>query len=954
MRLALATGLVLAAAALAAAEERSPFDLKNRFLDGSVKPDGAKIRPSTFLVESFEDDALVHRDWTCTAKVESSEEHATDGKKSLKATFPNKTSSLKYRRGGSGWGSKDAEIATAWSLQLLFNDEAVLDVFNAEDRTVKLVVSMGKAFSFDLKPGANTLRIKTRDMVDGAYRTTAILPATEIKVEDDKPVTLFLDNFRWVGPGLGENLIKFGKCFHCGPSLVGQVALEMLRPYFLPLMSDSAYAKEQGYGWEKPTPPGGGYYGCAQTVVMGSSGRQPHDPIFRSGIVGISSPLIVDLPDGKYRVQWTEGGISPHASANFPCDYDLSVKVGDKVTPIRKRARDFSERARWFYGRDRKDYMPGEDRWLKYMNDFFYPLECDVEVTGGQLKLEFLTSPANRADANFIMIYPLDKANVIEPEIAAFWNDVRDRFNTLCYQQATIDMATKMNLPGLHEEFVKPDEAAKARQAMAASLAAKDGLVVFRRDAMDDVYPDTVPAAGDIADSVSTFVPPGEIAALPINLHATRDISNLKVVIGELTGLGGARIPPAACDLRFVRYEYRMSGQQGHGDWKWMIMPWYLVKRDSIDMAKGMSVRWWLSVDVPADTKPGPYVAKVKIAAKDLPAREVTLTLDVLPIKLDPVPEGVEFSTRYALRQQFCTLPDVGFSVLSTRLDKAAAADWAKQMKDALLNKVAAEYSLMKRYGINHVYRRTDNSAREMTLGATYVEIPEETLKIVPTVELASADKPADKVFLKREGGLGGALKSTCEAKVKEIAASNKKAIIFGVPLHGTDGFAAWSDVQEESGIYRFCSGFFLWRIGASGCVAEPWQMSLSDLYVPFCGHSGQWGSFCTPASTGWPTLNRALILEGLREGILDYRHIVTLERLIKENEGKPAAVEAKQYLDKLRSSIEGTAEHYFTNVDRRGGWDNTWHQKDTAWKGKEYADARRQIGGFIGKLQAK
>jgi len=678
----------------------------------------------------------------------------------------------------------------------------------------------------------------------------------------------------------------------------------------------------------------------------GSSGRQPHDQLTREAIWDIASPLLVDLPDGKYRIHWTEGVIMPGAGANMPCDYALSVKVGDKVIPIRKRATNFAERARYFYGRDRIDYLPGEDKWSKYMSDLFYPLECDVEVTGGQLKLEFLTNPPNRANASFILIYPVDKAPVIEPEIAALWNDIRTRFNEMVYQQATIDIASKMNLPGLHSEFVKPAEAEKDRQALAA---ANDGLLVFQREPIEDVYPDTVPSVEALGNAISAFTPAGEIAALTLNLYATKDLSNLKVEIGEFTGPGGQKLPAGASDLRFVRYEYRMSGQQVHGDWKYMIMPWYLVKRESITMAKGMSVRWWLNVDVPAETKPGQYVAKARITGKDLPAKDVTLTLDVLPIRLDPVPNGIEYSTRWSLAQQFCSLPDTGYPSLANRLDKAAATQWAAQMHDQLFSRAAAEFNLMKRYGINLVYERRDPSAKENRPGTT-LSLPDETTKIVPMVDLATVDKPVDKVFLKREGGPGGALKNTTEAKVKALNAEGKKALIFGVP---PSGFAAWSDVQQEAGIYRLCSGFFMWRIGANGCVAEPWMMSLSDLYMPFCGHSGQWGSFCVPASHDWPTLNRALILEGLREGILDSRYLVTLERLIKEQPGSPDATAASQYLDKLKESIKPEAAQYFVNVNSGGGWDNSWHQKDTAWKGKDYRDARQQIATLIAKLQA-
>ena len=422
-------GLVtVAAASLAWGQERSLFDVRNRFLDGTVDGSKAKLLPSVFLIDSFEDLAAVNRDWKfVNADAQLSDQNVTEGKSSLKITFntkPGKVSQAQYTRGTGEWGPPKVEKLGAWSLQLIFHDEARLDVFNPQDHNVKLLVTMGKVFSFDLKPGRNEIAMKTRDMVDFVYRSTTILPTTKIAVESKEPTTLYLDNFRWVGPGLGENMAKYAKCLDCGS------VAEFCRGGFAPLGSSMAYIKERGYGWEKPSDVEFSY-DVHKMISYHSTARQPHDELFRDMILNVQSPLLVDLPDGKYRLQWMEGNIM--AFHNLTCDYDLSIKVGDKVTPIRKGAKDFDQRLRYIYGRDRVDYLRGEDKWVKYMSDWFSPWECDVDVTGGQLKLEFQTDPPGRANLDYLVIYPVDKAAVIEPELAALWNDIRNRFNELSY-----------------------------------------------------------------------------------------------------------------------------------------------------------------------------------------------------------------------------------------------------------------------------------------------------------------------------------------------------------------------------------------------------------------------------------------------------------------------------------------------------------------------------------------
>jgi hypothetical protein len=910
--------------------ERNLLEVRNRFLDGSVDPTKAKLRPSVLVIDSFEDDTL-GRDWVFQgATAQRSDEHASDGKKSLQVNFRNQADFAAYRRGSGGWGNPETDKLAYWSSQVIFHDEARLEVFNAEQRPVKLLVTMGKVFRFDLQPGKNSLTLKAREMVDAVYRSTTILPGTKIQVEDNAPVKLYLDHFRWVGPGLGENLIEHARCFDAAFSTD-----DWPRAHFKPLSSNTAYDKQRGYGWEKPSDLEFAY-GIAKTCIVGGSGRQPHDPLLRHLIMGIQSPLLVDLPDGKYRVHWVEGHIFAYPGSNVACDYDLSIKAGAQVVPVRKAARDFDERLRYFYGRDRVDYLPGEDRWRKYLDDTFAPLECDVNVTGGQLKLEFLTNPPGRANLAFLVIYPVDRAAAIEPELAALWHDIRYRLNEMSFQHATPELARAMHLPGLHEEFTDPPAAAKRAQALKAQAIGQK-LVAFRRDGVEEVYPDTVPALADLSNEVQAFGPPGEIASLPINLHALADLKDLKLQFGDFQTADGAKLPRESLDLRFVRYSYRVSGQQSHGDWQYTIMPWFLVRREAVEMRAGMSVRWWLNVEVPAGTAAGQYTATAKVSAAGLPAQELKLKLEVLPIRLDPVPADIEFSTQWGMRQEWAPSPDAGYYGLAVRMDQKPAKEWAARLRDRMFERSAAEFKLMKRYGLNRVYHRVE--MREVSVVPT--DLPAEIAGILPMIE--------SKEGAKRPFAAGSPANALQGLTVKQIAAvkatTGKRPVLFGPPK-------GWADIQQEAGIYRFCSGFYLWRLDAGGCLYDPWRADWGDPYHPFDNHCGEWGSLCVPASHDWPTLNSSVVLEGIREGILDYRYLVTLERLIKEKAEHPAAAAARTYLDKLRAELRPEGDYYFQPVGRNGGWDSTWHQKDTCWKAGDYTAARRRIAAFLSRFQ--
>jgi hypothetical protein len=104
-----------------------------------------------------------------------------------------------------------------------------------------------------------------------------------------------------------------------------------------------------------------------------------------------------------------------------------------------------------------------------------------------------------------------------------------------------------------------------------------------------------------------------------------------------------------------------------------------------------------------------------------------------------------------------------------------------------------------------------------------------------------------------------------------------------------------------NQGRSRYTFGLYLWNevhAGAMGLVQ--WHAWLVHGYQFFDldGREPDAGLLVrTP--DGWrPTLD----LERARQGIYDYRYLVTLERLLREATGTPAAAEAERYLEGLRA----------------------------------------------------
>lgn len=333
--------------------ELSVFDTNNRFLEG--KYPSAKLVPSVTLIDSFEDFKVTKSDWRVGGwvKIESVREYATDGKYSLKVVFTKSNSQyrkLNYVKGTRYWGGKHEENV-ALSSRIIFNDEVRLDVYNP-GRPLQLIVNMGKEFRINLTSGKNEVVLKTKDMIKDVYRITTILQNTTfgVKGDDNSDVILYFDNFRWIGPGIGENLIKYARCFDFGSD-------RYCRPYFSNVDSTTGYTKDRGFGWEHPNTK---YFehtnpSKKKMVTEGSSGRQPHDELIRDRVFNISSPFFVDLPDGKYRVHVVEGHIGWGTFFQpTPAGYNLTVLSNNKKCLVRYKAKTPEEILRYYYGYGRK------------------------------------------------------------------------------------------------------------------------------------------------------------------------------------------------------------------------------------------------------------------------------------------------------------------------------------------------------------------------------------------------------------------------------------------------------------------------------------------------------------------------------------------------------------------------------------------------------------------------
>ena len=928
--------------------ERELFDRGNRFLDKSFPE--AELTPSVTGMDSFEDWDDTRASWEFKdCKAEQSGEHFTDGKQSMKLVFETPKSFLRYNRGFHGWDrtTLQQDVDQEICLRMLFYDEIRLDVFNPGP-ALKLMVSVPESttLEYDLKSGANEIKIKTADLRRSSYRPTELTRQIKFSLPGITASTpLYFDNIRWIGPGLGKNLIHYAKCFDFGLERYN-------RPFFQTVAPGTGYTKERGFGWKEPAT--SQPQDLLPVIAVEGTGRRPDDQLLRDALLLTKTPLLVDLPDGKYRLQLVENGIGFYTQP--PCFYDLTVSFdGGAPQVLRRRAKNLEECFRFEYGLDQTDWVPNDDLWKKFRGLLIRPLECDFEVKGGQVSIQFRTQPGGYENLSFAIIYPLDKTDVVEPDIAALWRDLRYRFQ-IAFPPASLELARKFLLPGLHDEMDGALRAKRLTDLAPTADESKEGYVLFNRDGVEEVYPDTVPARAECSADYAAAGPAGEIESYAVSLMALRDLKDVGLELGDFVGPNGAKIGKDRCDVRVVNCVYRMSGNFSHGDWCWMVMPWHLVKRPAVDIPAQTCRRWWINLDIPADAPAGAYTATATLKGQGLEPRQIKLTLDVLPIKLDPVPANIEQSMDIVWPKWWAPLPDrmeryIRLFVVGSNLknlDTPRGAPWKEIYQEAeklCVDRRMMELNLLKRYGFNFAYFDTFEVIPK-ALEAVQANSP------IPTYNYQYEPNKGVQELNKLKCFTGGWKKYILNNQSEDAVTKLKKESGLPVILSMNISQLWWSDVQQQPGIYRFEAGYLLWRTGADGANYGPWHIPWRDPYNPTDGHVSEWGDFIDPASTGQqPAINLTTILEELREGIQDFRYIATLERLIKANPEAAAAKEGQDYLDKLRQDVK-PGSHYFEKI--RQSWDENWVQKSTAWKGKDYREARRRMADLITKLQAK
>jgi hypothetical protein len=480
------------------------------------------------------------------------------------------------------------------------------DLFTASSRPINLDVEIRDTGTRDywtrvnyttvVPPGQSTLIIPVKQLYvgekskPGRMLNTSGIARMVFGIGEKPPAPLFLDNLRLERDDTPDRVTFEGlHAFDFGTST------SPVMEGFTPITPATLYSRGRGYGLKDAR------------IWRAFDALQP-EPLYQDFICIEAGGLAVDVPNGKYRVF-----VNIDSPSGFWGEYQTFRRraILAEGRPAVSEAMDFEAfKAKYFRFWNRDD-LPADVTFDKYQKTYFREKQFDVDVTDGQLNLEF--QGENWAcSVSAVVIFPVTQTAL--GEMFLKYAEARRRFY--------FDNYFKRVLPTPSGDPLQPTAEEERR-----------GFVVFQRDVMRDVSYHDTPWKAEVGRLLHGEAFAGEYEPVTAALVPLRDLGTVTVTAGDLTGPAGT-IPAAAIDVGYV--SYRLSRVTGDGT-VYTILPRLIMPGGTVNMPGRLARRIWLTVRTPAGARPGVYQGTISVRPEKAPAASLPVEFRVRAGRLDPV-----------------------------------------------------------------------------------------------------------------------------------------------------------------------------------------------------------------------------------------------------------------------------------------------------------------------------
>ncbi|MBI5832738.1 MAG: hypothetical protein HZB16_10580, partial [Armatimonadetes bacterium] len=473
------------------------------------------------------------------------------------------------------------------------------DVFNPNDAPQEVGVEVRDAltdgywtrvnYNSVAPPGRSTLRMPTDIYVGEKSRPGRPLDKARVTrlvyIVGQPARGLFIDNIRLTRDDSADRVQVPGlRAFDFAPSGPAFRGFELVTP-------GTQYSAGRGYGFKDAR------------IWRAFDVLQP-DPLYQTFICVEAGQFAVDVPDGTYHVF-----INLDSPSGFWGEVQLyrrrQLRAEGKTVVDDRLDRD-SFAKRYYRFADTEDRLD-ENTFDKYQKPYFGEKAFDVEVTDGQLNLEF--EGENWAHCvSALVLYPAAQAEAGQRYLA----------NLVERRRAWFDNYFKRIPPRGDRDadgLIPSVEPTPAEQTQ--------GFVLFARDIMRDVPCNARPRRAEVTDRLSAMASAGELEPIVFSVYPLRDLGPMTVSVGDLKGPGGT-LPASVVRLGVVSHRVSRVTMEGT---VYTIEPRYVMPRDTTTIKAGTTSTFWLTLVTPNPVKAGTYTGEVTLKLGDKVAQRLPLSV---------------------------------------------------------------------------------------------------------------------------------------------------------------------------------------------------------------------------------------------------------------------------------------------------------------------------------------
>jgi len=807
-------------------------------------------------------------------------------------------------------------------------DEFAVDVYNDGPTHQSLYVEIRDAKTTDywtrvnyqtvVPTGASTLRLPLSQLYVGEKshpgRLVYLDQITRLvfSVGDSPQGTLYFDNLR-----LSRDVTTKSKQFdglwafdlgpESSPLMAGFTRLSPMRTY------------NQGRG-----------FGFKNVKIWRSFDALQPDPLYQDFICIEKGGLAIDLPNGVYRV---------FVNLDSPSSYWGEVqrykkrKVVAEGEIVVDEKQDFEEFTKKYFKFWNTDDRYSDNTFNKYLITRFDEKQFLVTVKDGQLNLNF--EGENWAlSVSTIIVFPESKLQEGNAFLAYVENQRRFFFDNYFKRV-------------LHKN--------KGKKVVPSANDKQRGYVLFARNYMEDVFENDTPKHFEIGQPVRGEAFSEDREPLTLSVYPLKKLGQVKFEISDLVGPGV--IPKKAISTNFV--SNRISRETMDGS-VYTIKPRVVIPEISIKMDTHHAVRLWFGVHVPPNTPRGLYRGSIALTpefgeASSYPV-EFTVhegTLQPVDIAVGPWGHSVNIPwiegtpetllwNKSMVEQSLTMLRENGFTTF-TGIPQIYYRGFENGKPNFDFKKADEQMALARKLGfkgpiINYtiisnfnMYFRDTNAMRRAGF-SNYT-------KFIKTFFGAIQKHAQANNWLTVYWNLGDEPSGANVARAIKNASAYKKAFPVGPPfftiassltdsgshsgdeqfklvssvsmpnltLHNAKSVKRLKNANVDWAFYndgnRWTMGIYMYKAAKQYALKMRlnwhWNNSAGDPYFALdCREDDYAWASATPQGT----LITSLEFEReMREGIDDYRHLLTLDRLAWKYKDK----KAKQLITKVLSAFE-------------------------------------------------